>query len=279
MELLVVISIVAVLIALLLPALGNARESAVRLTCVSNLRQQGIAMISYANDHEGVLPSSSLATGTQSGWVRYDQPSWWRPRGWRVASDLLTYTNGHSPVWFCPDVFENHPSLRNWENFSEKKKRERMAEGGGYFNAVPQYNDDASQHPNLPAWQTHANTSSGVEHPTWLLTELKTNTPVAFGKFKTREPNLNAGADPTSVLLAEHYQRTTYPNNARYGGNPRHIGGDGVPAGGNVLELNGSAKWVNAEVPDNGWVYLPWLRNGCYIVAEGPGGGRWRSSW
>src|SRR5687767_627714 len=55
-ELLVVIGIIAVLIALLLPALGGARRAADRTTCLSNQRQLGQALVMYANQHKGFFP-------------------------------------------------------------------------------------------------------------------------------------------------------------------------------------------------------------------------------
>ena len=55
-ELLVVISIIALLIALLLPALGVARETARASTCMSQLKNFGIATAVYANDNEGLFP-------------------------------------------------------------------------------------------------------------------------------------------------------------------------------------------------------------------------------
>jgi prepilin-type N-terminal cleavage/methylation domain-containing protein/prepilin-type processing-associated H-X9-DG protein len=55
-ELLVVIAIVAILAALLLPALTAAKAKGRRAVCLSNLRQVGIATITYAQDNEGKIP-------------------------------------------------------------------------------------------------------------------------------------------------------------------------------------------------------------------------------
>jgi prepilin-type N-terminal cleavage/methylation domain-containing protein/prepilin-type processing-associated H-X9-DG protein len=55
-ELLVVVAIIAVLVALLLPALAQARERGKQLVCSTRLRQLGTALTHYANDYSGVLP-------------------------------------------------------------------------------------------------------------------------------------------------------------------------------------------------------------------------------
>src|SRR5688572_16951568 len=55
-ELICVIGIIAILIALLLPSLITARESARSLKCLSTLRQLGIAFQSYAAEQKGYLP-------------------------------------------------------------------------------------------------------------------------------------------------------------------------------------------------------------------------------
>lgn len=64
-ELLVVIGIIAVLISLLLPSLNRARQMASRTACASNLRQIGIAMLTYTNENRGFLPPPGLSVGTR----------------------------------------------------------------------------------------------------------------------------------------------------------------------------------------------------------------------
>src|SRR5687768_6526537 len=58
-ELLVVIAVVALLAALLLPALNNARESGRRVVCFNNLRQITLAIMLYLDDNNGRFPSDN----------------------------------------------------------------------------------------------------------------------------------------------------------------------------------------------------------------------------
>jgi prepilin-type N-terminal cleavage/methylation domain-containing protein/prepilin-type processing-associated H-X9-DG protein len=77
-ELLVVIAIIGILVSLLLPAIQQAREASRRISCISNLRQLGIAVQGYNNAH-GTLPASGIVDPLTMQWygsspVGFDYP-------------------------------------------------------------------------------------------------------------------------------------------------------------------------------------------------------------
>jgi type II secretory pathway pseudopilin PulG len=67
-ELLVVISIVMILMALLLPGLTSAKESAKQMTCLNNLRQLGTGMSLYATDNDSYLPEYPSSDTVRDCW-------------------------------------------------------------------------------------------------------------------------------------------------------------------------------------------------------------------
>jgi len=74
-ELLVVIGIIALLISILLPSLGKAREQARTAACLSNQRQIALAMLMYAGENKGSLPPYGHVTS--GAWTEDPNSYWW----------------------------------------------------------------------------------------------------------------------------------------------------------------------------------------------------------
>jgi prepilin-type N-terminal cleavage/methylation domain-containing protein/prepilin-type processing-associated H-X9-DG protein len=107
-ELLVVIGIIAVLLAILLPAMNRAREQARSVACASNLRQLGMAMVMYTNENKGRFPFHADIGGMfNEDWI------WWQASRDPRQSAIARYMGQFDPqVFRCPsDDVEVRPRI------------------------------------------------------------------------------------------------------------------------------------------------------------------------
>jgi prepilin-type N-terminal cleavage/methylation domain-containing protein/prepilin-type processing-associated H-X9-DG protein len=118
-ELLVVVAIISVLIAMLLPALGRARESAKTVCCLSNLKQMGLSFTLYVDQNMGLMP------GFYSG-PNYMPPLW---------MDYLIFSApelNNQNFWLCPSDSKPY-NLKYSETYRENLTIDRISYGYNLF--------------------------------------------------------------------------------------------------------------------------------------------------
>jgi prepilin-type N-terminal cleavage/methylation domain-containing protein/prepilin-type processing-associated H-X9-DG protein len=117
-ELLVVIGIIALLLAILMPSLSAARQSAITLRCMANLRQMGQAFSLYVNENRGALPpANQSSTGSGTG----DYTRWFNRIQYMLTQrgEMLNPPYPGDPLWRPHPIFLCPNSLYPQEESNE----------------------------------------------------------------------------------------------------------------------------------------------------------------
>lgn len=221
-ELLVVIAIIAILAAMLLPALASAKERARRIACVNNLRQIGIGMTIYAGDNNDYVISARVANGPDvlvgSGHAKgdsYNQHAINSPQV-GLAKDVNldpTQTNTAS-IWNCPSLGAGSVSYNG-------------------TTSPPQWNIGYQYMGGIYWWYNQAYSSGIASASPTKLSNAKPSWVLA-ADLVCKNPSITSGnpwADVTSPLKLVAHQRhgTQYPDGA------------------NHLTVDGSVNWIKWE--------------------------------
>lgn len=102
-ELLVVIAIIAILAAMLLPALHRAKERGRRVLCISNLHQMALVLTQYADDHDERYPPGSCRPTSYSYWTVMWDPTGGAKGKWK-PSIYPDYLPGPE-LAYCPSHY------------------------------------------------------------------------------------------------------------------------------------------------------------------------------
>jgi type II secretory pathway pseudopilin PulG len=236
---LVVVGVIAILVAILLPALNTARKAAQRVACGSQLRQFGIAFQMYLNDNHGWLPTAS---GPTNGGFGSDNVT--------VASDGW-FTTSNPPKWI------NYSFADLWNrNYISSRK----------IAICPAF--DRGIQANTPYWYgwvdrtgyLSAATDGGImtyQYLTWNTVEYAMMSATWSGiygegaislrtRWSTAGPVLNASnialmQDTVAYPNGFNTATVTYPPFTAHGPN---AGIGSGPEGGNILKGDWSVKWV-----------------------------------
>lgn len=182
-ELLVVIAIIAILAAILFPVFAQAREAAKGTTCLSNMKQIGLATFLYVGDNDDTFPMDSHSGGMEFSWVRTLQPysrsalvfrcpsdrsvNWERPLPNRLLTRKSSYGTNYYMTAYLPG--EDDPPTSETSGFT--RLSQVVAPSSTIYWAEMKTNETGDHF--HPAWWYAANPDFFFEDPFRILeTEL-----------------------------------------------------------------------------------------------------------
>ena len=227
-ELLVVIAIIAILAAMLLPALAAAKEKAIRSNCMSNLKQIGTATFVYADSSRDKLPS--LVTANR-GWA-WDMP-------WDAGNAMLDTLSQNKKIFYCPGTHSRFGDDLNFGNTTSGASLWYYSVNNyhvmGYCAAFDAENSaNAKLDPEfqnkslLPELQRQR---KDVENPYILYSMIPTTDRVLYADATLNEKHDGSGS--WSEIQGGFPVKHT----------SAHMGKGGLPAGGNVAFKDGHVQW------------------------------------
>lgn len=178
-ELLVVIAIIAILAAMLLPALGKAKDRAQRIKCMNSLKQLAVGFFTRAADHNDKLPPSAYATGDYQYQLSWDDYIHRNIGGSAPEADLIVgISGGIAPIGSIPKILKCPadiiPITITWAKYGQRRTYSMAyAEMVGSPNQLPPMtrgpgvyiNARGSEGGRVPSWDASAYALGNIQDP------------------------------------------------------------------------------------------------------------------